>query len=111
MAQTQQMKDSKQKTETKFQPLGNRVLLRRVEQEEKLKGGVILPDTVKKKQEQAEVVAIGPGKKDKSGNLIPMPVKVGDLVLIEKYSGQEVNLNDQEFVIVKADDLIAIISK
>ncbi|CDZ80940.1 co-chaperonin GroES [Candidatus Rubidus massiliensis] len=96
---------------TKFQPLGNRVLLRRLEQEEKVKGGIILPDSAKKKQEQAEVIAIGPGKKDKDGNLCPMPVKVGDVVLMEKYSGQEIQLDDQEFVIVRAEDLIAIIEK
>lgn len=112
MAQTQQVKEKapKKQLEAKFQPLGNRVLLRRLEQEEKLKGGIILPDSAKKKQEQAEVIAIGPGKKDKSGNMIPMPVKIGDIVLIEKYSGQEVTLNDEEYVIVKADDLIAIVS-
>jgi chaperonin GroES len=112
MAQTQQMKEpTKKNTNTKFQPLGNRVLLRRLEQEEKLKGGIILPDTAKKKQEQAEVIAVGQGKKDKSGKLMPMPVKVGDIVLMEKYSGQDITLNDQEYVIVKADDLIAIIEK
>lgn len=110
MAQTQ-VKESKAKTNVKFQPLGNRVFVRRLEQEEKLKGGIILPDTAKKKQEQAEVIAIGPGKKDKNGKLIAMPVKVGDIILIEKYSGQEVTLNDEEFVIVKADDIIAIIEK
>lgn len=93
----------------KFQPLGNRVLVKRLAQEEKLKGGLVLPDTAKKKQEQAEVVAVGTGKKDKNGQLIPMPVKVGDIVLIEKYSGQDVTLNEEEFVIVRSDDLIAII--
>lgn len=113
MAQTTtQLKDAKQKnTATKFQPLGNRVLVRRLEQEEKLKGGIIIPDTAKKKQEQAEVIAIGPGKKDKAGKLVPMPVQVGDIVLIEKYSGQEISLNDDDFVIVRADDIIAIIEK
>lgn len=112
MAQTQQMKESKNhNTTTKFKPLGNRVLVRRLEQDEKLKGGIIVPDTAKKKQEQAEVIAIGPGKKDKTGKLIPMPVKVGDTILIEKYSGQEVSLNDAEFVIVRADDIIATIEK
>lgn len=111
MPQTQQMKDSKQKINTKFQPLGNRVLLRRLEQEEKLRGGIIIPDTAKKKQEQAEVIAVGAGKVDKNGKLVPVPVKVGDIVLIEKYSGQEVTLNDQEFVIARADDLIAVIEK
>src|ERR1700730_12048176 len=94
-----------------FKPLGNRVLVRRIEVKETLKGGIILPDTAKKKQEQAEVVAIGTGKKDKNGNLIPIPVKVGDIILMEKYSGQEVTLNDQECVILSSDDLIAIVEK
>ncbi len=112
MAQAQ-VKEPKQKNQTnvKLQPLGNRVLVRRLAQEEKLKGGIILPDSAKKKQEQAEVIATGTGKKDKAGNLIPMPVKIGDIILIEKYSGQEVTLEDQEFVIVRADDIIAIIEK
>ena len=95
----------------KLNPLGNRVLVRRLEAEEKLKGGIILPDTAKKKQEQAEVVALGSGKKDKNGVLIPMPVQVGDIILMEKYSGQEVTLEDEEFVILRADDIIAIIEK
>ena len=94
-----------------LKPLGNRVLVQRQAQEETLKGGIILPDSAKKKQEQAEVVAVGAGKKDKEGNLIPVPVKVGDIVLIEKYSGQEVTLNDEEFMIARADDLIAVIEK
>lgn len=111
MAQTQQIKDTKQQVPTKLQPLGNRVLLKRLEQEEKLRGGIVLPDSAKKKQEQAEVIAIGTGKKDKDGKLMPVPVKVGDIVLIEKYSGQEVTLNDQEYVIARTDDLIAIIEK
>ncbi len=111
MVTTQQMKESQKSTQVKFQPLGNRVLLRRLEAEEKLKGGIILPDSAKKKQEQAEVVAIGPGKKDKSGKIIPINVKVGDIVLMDKYSGQEINLNDQDFVITRADDLIAIVEK
>lgn len=94
-----------------LRPLGNRVLLRRLDAEETLKGGIILPDSAKKKQEQAEVIAIGTGKTDKNGQLIPMPVKVGDIVLMEKYSGQEINLDDQDYVILKADDLVAIVEK
>lgn len=105
MAQTQT------KTTTQLKPLGNRVLLRRLEPEETLKGGIILPDSAKKKQEQAEVIAVGPGKKDKDGKLVLMPVKIGDIVLMEKYSGQDVTVEDEEFVIVKADDLIAIVQK
>lgn len=104
-------KENKAHKEPGLRPLGNRILVRRLDAEETLKGGIILPDSAKKKQEQAEVVAIGTGKKDKNGQLIPIPVKAGDVVLIEKYSGQEVNLNDEEFVIVRADDLIAIIEK
>jgi chaperonin GroES len=95
----------------RFQPLGNRVLVRRLESDEKLKGGIILPDSAKKKQEQAEVVAIGTGKTDKEGKIIPINVKVGDIVLMEKYSGQEVTVNHEEYIIVRADELIAIIEK
>ncbi len=92
-----------------LRPLGMRVLVRRLQAEEKLKGGLIIPDTAKKKQEKAEVIAVGTGKKDKSGKLIPMPVRTGDIVLMDKYSGQEVQINDEEFVIVPADDIIAIV--
>jgi len=95
----------------KLKPLGNRILVRRLAAEEKLKGGIILPDTAKKKQEQAEVVALGEGKKDKNGTLIPMPVQMGDIILMEKYSGQDVTLDSEEFVILRADDIIAIIEK
>lgn len=98
-------------SKTKLKPLGNRVLIRRLEAEETLKGGILLPESAKKKQEQAEVVAVGPGKNDSKGNLVAMPIKEGDIVLMEKYSGQEITLDDQEYVIVRADDLIAIIEK
>ena len=114
MAQTEQLKTpnkAKNAAAVKFQPLGNRVLVRRLENDEKMRGGIIIPDTAKKKQEQAEVIAVGNGKKDKSGALIPMSVKIGDIVLMDKYSGQEITLNDAEYVIVRADDLIAIIEK
>jgi len=110
MSNTQQMTKAIQET-VKLQPLGNRVLLRRLDQDEKLKGGIILPDSAKKKQEQAEVIAVGIGKQDKEGNLVAPSVKVGDTVLMEKYSGQEVTLNDNDYIIIKADDLIAIIEK
>ena len=101
--------ETKTKTNVKFKPLGNRVLVKRLEQEEKLKGGIILPDAAKKKQEQAEVIAIGTGKKDNNGVAIEMPVKVGNVILMEKYSGQEIKLEDQEYVILRADDIIAIV--
>jgi len=74
-----------------------------------MKGGIILPDTAKKKQETATVVAIGTGKKDKKGNAIPFPVKVGEKILMEKYSGQEVTIEGEEYIILRADDIIAIV--
>jgi chaperonin GroES len=98
-----------QVVQTKLKPLGNRVLAKRLESEEKMKGGIILPDTAKKKQETATVIAIGTGKKDKSGNLIPFPVKVGDKILMDKYSGSEVTLDGEEFMILNADDIIAVL--
>ncbi len=103
------MAQTKEQTQSKLRPLGNRVLVRRLEAEETLKGGIILPDTAKKQQESAEVVAIGTGKKDKQGKEIPFPVKVGDVILMEKYSGQEVTIDDETFVILRADDLIAVV--
>lgn len=92
-----------------LKPLGNRVLVQRLEAEETVKGGIILPDSAKKKQETARVVAVGPGKKLEDGKVLPIPVKEGDLVLLDKYAGQEVTIEDEEFMILKADDLIAII--
>lgn len=96
------------KEQLKFRPLSDRVLLQRRASEESI-GGILLPDNAKKKQETAEVIAIGPGKTDKNGQLMEMPVKVGDLVLIEKYSGQEITLDNEEYTIVRAEDIIAII--
>jgi chaperonin GroES len=98
-----------QATETKLKPLGNRVLAKRLEAETKMKGGIILPDTAKKKQETAKIVAIGTGKKDKQGNLIPFPVKVGDKILMDKYAGSEVSLDGEDYIILSADDIIAVL--
>lgn len=97
-----------QSVKVQLKPLSDRVLLCRSE-EETTKGGIILPDTAKKKQETARVIAVGPGKLDKEGNLIPMPVKEGDTVLLDKYSGQEVTLQGEDYVIVRASDIIAVI--
>jgi chaperonin GroES len=105
MAQTQQQ------SKLRLRPLGNRILLRRLEQQEQLKGGIILPDTAKKKQETAEVIACGPGKKNKNGELIAVSLKVGDIVMLDKYSGQDVKLDDVEYVIVREEDIIAIVQK
>lgn len=94
---------------TTLKPLGNRVLAKRVEQESTLKGGIILPDTAKKKQETAVIVAVGTGKKTPEGKDIPIPVKAGDTILMDKYAGQEITLDDEDFVILRAEDIIAII--
>ena len=92
-----------------LKPVGNRVILKRLERQEKSKGGIILPDSAQKKQEQAIVIAVGSGKMTKEGNFLPMSVKEGDTVLMDKYAGQEVTVNDEEFIIVKEDDIVAII--
>lgn len=101
-----------QQTEKKvaLRPLGNRVVAQRLEQEETLKGGIIVPDTAKKKQETAKVIAVGPGQTTKEGTLIPVPVNVGDLILMDKYAAQEVSIDNEDYVIVKGDDIIAIVN-
>jgi len=101
-----------QQTEKKLslRPLGNRVVAQRQEKEETLKGGIILPDSAKKKQETAKVVAIGPGQVTKEGKTLPMPVQVGDMILMDKYAAQEITIDDEEYVIVKADEIIAIVN-
>ena len=95
----------------KLKPLGNRVLAKRTEAAEEIKGGIILPESAKQKQETATVIAVGPGKKDKDGKIQPVPVKEGDTILMDKYAGQEVTLNDEEYMIVRADDIVAIIEE
>ncbi len=103
---------AQQQTEKKLslQPLGNRVVAKRIEKEEVLRGGIILPDSAKKKQETAKIIAIGPGQLTKEGKTLPMPVSIGDVVLMDKYAAQEVTLDDEEYIIVKADDIIAIVN-
>ncbi|MBM3198122.1 MAG: co-chaperone GroES [Chlamydiae bacterium] len=95
---------------TTLKPLGNRVLVKRVQSEEKIRGGILLPDSAKKKQETAEVVAVGPGLQSKDGQIHSIPLQQGDKILLDKYAGQEVTINDQEFVIVKFEDVIAVIN-
>ena len=94
---------------TLIKPLANRVVAQRLEEKETLKGGIIIPDSAKKKQEMLKVIAVGPGKKTDSDKLIAVDVKIGDIILMDKYSGQEISVDDEEFVIVKSDDIIAII--
>ena len=92
-------------------PLNDRVLLRRLEEKEIVKGGIIIPDTAKEKPQEAEVVAVGPGKLDDDGKRVPTEVKKGDRVLIGKYSGTDIKIADEEFVIVREDEILGVIEK
>jgi chaperonin GroES len=95
----------------KFRPLHDRVVVKRVEQEEKTKGGIIIPDTAKEKPQEGEVIAVGPGGRSEDGELIPLDVKAGDRVLFGKWSGTEVKIDDEELLIMKESDLLGIIEK
>ncbi len=95
----------------KVRPLHDRVVLRRLEPEETVRGGIIIPDTAKEKPQEAEVVAVGDGKRDDEGKRIPMDVKVGERVLIGKYSGTDIKIGDDEFVIVREDEILGVVEK
>ena len=95
----------------KFRPLHDRVVVRRLEAEEKSVGGIIIPDTAKEKPSQGEVIAVGPGGRDESGKLIPIDVKAGDRVLFGKWSGTEVKIDAQELLIMKESDIMGIIDE
>jgi chaperonin GroES len=92
-----------------FRPLHDRVVVRRVEQEEKTKGGIIIPDTAKEKPMEGEVVAVGPGARDDSGKIIPPDVKPGDRILFGKWSGTEVMIDGDELLIMKESDIMGVI--
>ena len=93
----------------KIQPLGDRVLVEPQKEEESKKGGIIIPDTAKEKPMQGKVIAVGAGKRDDNGKLIPMNVKKGDTILLPKYGGTEVKINEQEYQIVREDDILGIV--
>lgn len=95
----------------KIQPLGDRVLIEPEKDSEVKKGGIIIPDTAKEKPMQGKIIAVGPGKRDDDGKLIPMSVKKGDLVLLPKYGGTEVKISDREYQIVREDDILGIITE
>jgi chaperonin GroES len=93
----------------KFRPLHDRVLIRRVEQEEKTAGGIIIPDTAKEKPQEGEVMAVGAGSRDESGKLVPLDVKAGDRILFGKWSGTEVKIDGEELLIMKESDILGIV--
>jgi len=95
----------------KFRPLHDRVVVRRIEADEKSAGGIIIPDTAKEKPSQGEVIAVGPGGRDESGKLIPIDVKEGNRVLFGKWSGTEVKIDGQELLIMKESDIMGIIDE
>ena len=95
---------------TKFRPLHDRVVVKRIDAEEKSKGGILIPDTAKEKPSQGEVIAVGPGGRDESGNLITLDVKAGDRVLFGKWSGTEVKLDGEELLIMKESDIMGVLA-
>ena len=94
----------------KLRPLNDRVLVKRVEEKEVKKGGIIIPDTAKEKPQEGEAIAVGPGKVSEDGKRQPMGVKVGDKILFGKYSGSEVKLGEEEFIIMREEDILGILA-
>ena len=104
-------KEVKEPAGRRIRPLHDRVLLRRIEVEEQVRGGVIIPDTAKEKPQEAEVLAAGPGKRQDDGALRPLEVRAGDRVLIGKYSGTDLKFEDQDLVILREDEMLAVIGR
>jgi chaperonin GroES len=94
---------------TKFRPLHDRVVVRRIQADEKTKGGIIIPDTAKEKPQEGEIIGVGPGGRDENGKLTPLDVKTGDRVLFGKWSGTEVRLEGEELLIMKESDIMGVI--
>jgi chaperonin GroES len=92
-----------------FRPLHDRVVVKRLESEEKTKGGIIIPDTAKEKPQEGEIVAVGPGARDENGKLVPLDVKAGDRILFGKWSGTEVKIDGQDLLIMKESDILGIV--
>ena len=92
-----------------FRPLHDRVLIRRVEEQETAKGGIIIPDTAKEKSQEGEVVAVGTGKRLENGTVVPLDVKVGDRILFGKYSGAEIRLEMQDYLILREDEIVGVL--
>jgi chaperonin GroES len=93
----------------KFRPLHDRVVVRRLDAEEKTKGGIIIPDTAKEKPQEGEIVAVGPGARDESGKLVPLDVRAGDRILFGKWSGTEVKIDGEDLLIMKESDVMGVV--
>jgi chaperonin GroES len=96
-------------TKTKLRPLHDRILVKRIEEEEVRRGGIIIPDTAKEKPQEGKVIAVGTGKVTEDGKRIPMDVKAGDRVLFGKYSGSEVKIDDEEYLILREEDVLGVL--
>ena len=92
-----------------FRPLHDRILIKRIEEKEAVKGGIIIPDTAKEKPQEGEVVAVGNGKKNEDGQVVPLDVKAGDHILFGKYSGSEIKIDDKEYLILKEEDVLGVV--
>lgn len=92
-----------------FRPLHDRILIKRIEEKETAKGGIIIPDTAKEKPQEAEVIAVGHGKKTEEGKLVPLDVKAGDRILFGKYSGTEIKLADEEYLIIREEEVLGVL--
>jgi chaperonin GroES len=95
----------------KIRPLQDRVIVKRIEEEEKTKGGIIIPDTAKEKPQEGKVVAVGKGKLNEDGKVVPLDVKVNDRILFGKYSGSEINIDGEEHLIMREEDILGVIEK
>ncbi|HEV2350054.1 MAG TPA: co-chaperone GroES [Terriglobia bacterium] len=93
----------------KVRPLHDRILIKRIEEKETVKGGIIIPDTAKEKPQEAEVIAVGNGKKNEEGKVVPLDVKAGDRILFGKYSGTEIKLDGEEFLIIREEEVLGVI--
>jgi chaperonin GroES len=93
----------------KLRPLNDRVIIQRLESEQKTKGGIIIPDTAKEKPQKGKVIAVGDGKVGENGKRVPLNIKEGDVVLFSKYAGSEITIDDQEYLIMREDDILAVI--
>ncbi len=93
----------------KVRPLHDRILIKRIEEKETIKGGIIIPDTAKEKPQEGEVIAVGKGKKTEDGKVIPLDVQAGDRILFGKYSGTEIKIDDQEYLIVREEEVLGVL--
>ncbi len=92
-----------------FRPLHDRILIKRIEEKETVKGGIIIPDSAKEKPQEGEVVAVGNGKKNEDGKVVPLDVKAGDRILFGKYSGTEIKMDDEEYLILKEEEVLGVV--